>query len=100
LDNTPGLSDGARQAMTAIDPSSSLGQGLWGYCPCTTRRGELHWAGIGHTGSTTVLQFSADSSTSIAVNLADSAWLPDNRADALLQLVDDLRSAVLASPIA
>jgi hypothetical protein len=53
-----------------------------------------------HTGSTTVLQFSADSSTSIAVNLADSAWLPDNRADALLQLVDDLRSAVLASPIA
>ncbi|MEA3214562.1 MAG: D-alanyl-D-alanine carboxypeptidase, partial [Acidimicrobiia bacterium] len=93
--NTPGLSESARQAMANINPSSALGAGLWGYCPCTMVDGQPQWAAIGHSGSTTELQYSPATDIAIVVNLTDSIWAPDTRQDAVIALVAQLRAIAL-----
>jgi CubicO group peptidase (beta-lactamase class C family)/fucose 4-O-acetylase-like acetyltransferase len=94
-DNTPGLSDGARQAMADINPNSALGAGLWGYCPCTMVDGQPQWSAIGHTGSNTELQYSPATNIAIVMNVTDSAWAPGNRQDQLIALATQLRAIAL-----
>jgi CubicO group peptidase (beta-lactamase class C family) len=91
-DNVPGLSDQARQAMADIDPTSTLGAGLWGYCPCTTVDDQPQFAAVGHSGAATELQYSPDPDVAIVVNLSDTIWLPANRQDQLTALFTSLRA--------
>ena len=90
-DNAPGLSRTARDAMADIDPGSTLGAGLWGYCPCTSNAGHPQFAALGHSGAATELQYSSNPDVAIAINLSDSIWVPDNRQDELTELFDTLR---------
>ena len=97
-DNTPRLSDQARDAMANIDPVSALGAGLWGYCPCTSSGGHSQFAAVGHSGAATELQYSTSPDVAIVVNLSDSIWLPDNRQDQLTELFTTLRKLAAEAP--
>jgi CubicO group peptidase (beta-lactamase class C family) len=91
-DNTPGLSTKDLTDMMALDPDSSIGQGVWGYCPCTTdAQGKHHWTAFGHGGAVSQLEYAPADQTSIAVNIDASIYVPDNRQDQLNQLFIDLR---------
>jgi CubicO group peptidase (beta-lactamase class C family) len=96
-DNTPHLSDAARKEMMNIDEDTGIGPGLWGYCPCTVVNGAPHWAAYGHSGSTTIVQYSPDSNVAIVVNATDQIWVPDTRQEALKDLFTALRGIVTAS---
>ena len=64
--------------MTKIDPASSLGTGLIGYCPCTdSPSGDYQWKGLGYAGSTTLIQYSPSDDVAIVVNLSEPLWKPD-----------------------
>ncbi|MCU1346656.1 MAG: hypothetical protein JWL70_2922, partial [Acidimicrobiia bacterium] len=98
-DNGPGLSPQALDAMNQIDPTSALGAGLWGYCPCTSDNGHPQFAAVGHSGAGTELQYSRDPNVSISINLSDSIWVPDNRQDQLTQLFTKLRQIAAEAPV-
>jgi CubicO group peptidase (beta-lactamase class C family) len=64
--------------MTKIDPASSLGTGLIGYCPCTdSASGDYQWKGLGYAGSTTLIQYSPSDDVAIVVNLSEPLWKTD-----------------------
>jgi CubicO group peptidase (beta-lactamase class C family) len=92
------LSPAALGGLQTIDPASSMGQGTWGYCPCTlSTTGESQFAGIGHSGSTTQLEYFSDLGLSVGVNLTDGIWTPDTRQNAIYQLMVSLRTIVAAA---
>ena len=96
--NKAGLAAADLTAMMALDPDSSVGQGLWGYCPCTIdAKGAHHWTALGHGGASTQLEYAPADHLSIAVNIDDSIYAPDNRQDNLNKLFIDLRAIVDAA---
>jgi CubicO group peptidase (beta-lactamase class C family)/surface polysaccharide O-acyltransferase-like enzyme len=95
--NTPELSEASAAAMQDIDPVSGLGAGLIGYCPCTIDSDALlHWTAFGHTGGYSELQYAPNDDLSIAVNVTDSIYTPDDRYDAVQALIQQLRAIALA----
>jgi CubicO group peptidase (beta-lactamase class C family)/fucose 4-O-acetylase-like acetyltransferase len=96
--NSAGLSPLALGGLQTIDAESSMGQGTWGYCPCTlTTAGEHQFSGVGHSGSTTQLEYFSDLGLSVAVNLTDGIWAPDTRQNEMYQLMISLRSVISAN---
>ena len=79
--------------MTTIDPASSLGTGLIGYCPCTLGPdGGYQWKGLGYGGATTLIQYSPSDDVAIVINLSDSLWASDAFFNSILGLFESLRA--------
>jgi CubicO group peptidase (beta-lactamase class C family)/surface polysaccharide O-acyltransferase-like enzyme len=90
-----GLSAATWAMMTTIDPSSSLGSGIIGYCPCTrTGDGEFQWKGLGYAGSTTLVQYSPTDDVAIVINLSEPLWKSDAFFNAVVGLFEAFRTVV------
>lgn len=69
------LSEAAWRNMARLSESTSLGAGLYGYCPCWyDEESRPYWQRIGHSGGTTSLQYARDYDTIIAVQIPDGVW--------------------------
>lgn len=89
------VGDAGWATMNDIDLASGVGGGVWIYCPCATHLdGTYEWRGVGHSGSTTMLVYSPDDDLVIAVNLGDTAYVPDGRYVATVGFIETLRSVV------
>lgn len=87
--------------MTTIDPATSLGEGVWGYCPCTADLdGSTQFTALGHSGSNTQLEYMTDTGMAVAVALGDSVWEPGDRQNALFALMVELRRITASLPAA
>ncbi len=76
-------------AMRSLDPVTSMGAGLYGYCPCTYDGwGDLTWSRLGHSGGTTSLEYDEASDIVFALQLPDGVW--EGNDVALDYLLDDL----------
>jgi CubicO group peptidase (beta-lactamase class C family) len=90
-----GLSAATWTMMATLDPASSLGTGLIGYCPCTVdASGAYQWKAIGYAGSTTLIQYSPSDDVAIVVNLSEPLWKSDAFFASILGLFESLRAAV------
>jgi CubicO group peptidase (beta-lactamase class C family)/surface polysaccharide O-acyltransferase-like enzyme len=70
-DNTPELSATAQSAMRTIDATSSLGEGLTGYCPCTQNiDGSPNFSAFGQTGGYTWMEYVPADKYTLVVNVA------------------------------
>ena len=79
--------------MSTLDPASSLGTGLIGYCPCTLdASGEYQWKAIGYAGSTTLIQYSPSDDVVIVVNLSEPLWKSDAFFASVLGLFESFRA--------
>jgi len=79
--------------MSTIDPASSLGTGLIGYCPCTTGPdGQYQWKGLGYAGSTTLIQYSPSDDVAIVLNLSEPLWRSDAFFNSILGLFESFRA--------
>jgi CubicO group peptidase (beta-lactamase class C family) len=79
--------------MSTIDPASSLGSGLIGYCPCTQGPdGGYQWKGLGYAGATTLIQYSPSDDVAIVINLSDSLWKSDAFFNSIIGLFESLRT--------
>jgi CubicO group peptidase (beta-lactamase class C family) len=87
------LSADAWTMMSTIDPASSLGTGLIGYCPCTqSADGAYQWKGLGYAGATTLIQYSPSDDVAIVINLSDSLWKSDAFFNSINGLFESLRA--------
>jgi CubicO group peptidase (beta-lactamase class C family) len=83
------------EAMNDIDLDTGLGGGEWIYCPCSLEAdGRQTWRGVGHSGGTTMLVYSADDDLVIAVNLGDTLYEPADRYNSVVSFIDVLRRVV------
>jgi CubicO group peptidase (beta-lactamase class C family) len=79
--------------MSTIDPASSLGTGLIGYCPCTAGPdGGYQWKGLGYAGATTLIQYSPSDDVAIVINLSESLWKSDAFFNSINGLFESLRA--------
>jgi CubicO group peptidase (beta-lactamase class C family) len=90
-----GLSADTWTMMSTLDPASSLGTGLIGYCPCTVdASGAFQWKAVGYAGSTTLIQYSPRDDVAIVVNLSEPLWKSDAFFASILGLFESLRAVV------
>jgi CubicO group peptidase (beta-lactamase class C family) len=86
-DNVAGLSPGALESMKRIDPTTGLGQGLIGYCPCEVDdAGAMAFRGYGHTGGYSQVQYFPNGEFAIALHVVDSIYADSARYDAVQDL--------------
>ena len=79
--------------MSTIDPASSLGTGLIGYCPCMIGPdGGYQWKGLGYAGSTTLIQYSPSDDVAIVINLSEPLWKSDAFFNSIIGLFESLRA--------
>ncbi|MEO5837934.1 MAG: serine hydrolase [Acidimicrobiales bacterium] len=79
--------------MSTIDPASSLGTGLIGYCPCIAGPdGGYQWKGLGYAGATTLIQYSPSDDVAIVINLSESLWKSDAFFNSINGLFESLRA--------
>ena len=89
------ISDASWAAATTIDPTSALGAGVIGYCPCIPNsRGTTDFAAIGFGGSTTEIEYAASDRTAIAINITQSIWDPGSRYQDVVDLFGAIRVLV------
>ncbi len=89
------ISDASWAAATTIDPTSALGAGVIGYCPCIPNsRGATDFAAIGFGGSTTEIEYAASDHTAIAINITQSIWDPGTRYQDVVDLFGAIRVLV------
>lgn len=91
-----GMSNALYETMTTtVDPTSALGAGVIGYCPCVANaRGTIDFAAVGYGGSTTEIQFAAEDNTVIAINFTQSIWEPGSRYQDVVDLFGTIRAVV------
>ena len=69
------LRDDAWAQMSKLDEQSSLGAGIYGYCPCWFDDfGRPAWQRIGHSGGTTSLQYDARRDLLFALQVPRGVW--------------------------
>lgn len=69
------LRDEVWSQMSTLDEFSSLGAGLYGYCPCSfDDRGLPAWQRIGHSGGTTSLQYDGGRDLLFAYQVPQGVW--------------------------
>ena len=69
------ISDNAWAQMAFLDQRSSLGAGVYGYCPCTFDSNDQPvWQRIGHSGGTTSLQYDGGQDLLFALQLPRGVW--------------------------
>jgi CubicO group peptidase (beta-lactamase class C family)/peptidoglycan/LPS O-acetylase OafA/YrhL len=69
------LSDNAWAQMAFLDQRSSLGAGIYGYCPCTFDANDQPvWERIGHSGGTTSLQYDGGQDLLFALQVPRGVW--------------------------
>jgi CubicO group peptidase (beta-lactamase class C family)/peptidoglycan/LPS O-acetylase OafA/YrhL len=94
------VSDAGWSAMNDIDLNTGLGGGEWIYCPCSIEAdGRQTWRGVGHSGGTTMLVYSADDDLVIGINLGDTLYEPTDRYNAIVSFIDVLRRVVDAHTV-
>lgn len=76
--------------MSQFNPSTALGAGAMGLCPCS---GGFLW--VGHTGGTTALFYDRRDNVLVAVRIANGIW--GRFEDPLAELVESLRVAGMAA---
>ena len=70
-----GISDDAWAQMAFLDERSSLGAGVYGYCPCSYDDNDQPvWQRIGHSGGTTSLQYDGGQDLLFALQLPRGVW--------------------------
>jgi CubicO group peptidase (beta-lactamase class C family) len=69
------LRDETWTQMANLDESSSLGAGIYGYCPCwIDDSGRPAWQRIGHSGGTTSLQYDGSQDLLFALQVPRGVW--------------------------
>jgi CubicO group peptidase (beta-lactamase class C family) len=69
------ISDEAWAQMALLDQRSSLGAGVYGYCPCTFDNNDQPvWQRIGHSGGTTSLQYDGGQDLLFALQIPRGVW--------------------------
>jgi CubicO group peptidase (beta-lactamase class C family) len=69
------LRDDIWAQMSTLDEHSSLGAGIYGYCPCTfDANGQPVWQRIGHSGGTTSLQYDGNQDLLFAMQVPRGVW--------------------------
>ncbi|MEO8695769.1 MAG: serine hydrolase [Acidimicrobiales bacterium] len=69
------LRDEVWAQMSTLNENSSLGAGLYGYCPCSyDDRGLPAWQRIGHSGGTTSLQYDGGQDLLFALQVPRGVW--------------------------
>ena len=69
------ISDEAWAQMALLDQRSSLGAGVYGYCPCTFDNNDQPiWQRIGHSGGTTSLQYDGGQDLLFSLQIPRGVW--------------------------
>ena len=69
------LRDEVWAQMSALNEYSSLGAGVYGYCPCSyDDRGQPVWQRIGHSGGTTSLQYDGSQDLLFSLQVPRGVW--------------------------
>ena len=69
------LRDEVWAQMARLNEHSSLGAGIYGYCPCSFDDGGLPvWQRIGHSGGTTSLQYDGGQDLLFAIQVPRGVW--------------------------
>lgn len=99
-----GISDTSFATLRDVDPTTGMGFGASGYCPCSNSNGAPSYFAYGGAGGTTLLIYVPRYDLSVALYLTDALW-SDNRFPAVLDLATkiahmhrpDLRTRVESS---
>jgi CubicO group peptidase (beta-lactamase class C family) len=87
------LSPATWAMMTTLDPASSLGTGVIGYCPCTEASdGQYEWKAFGYAGSTTIVQYSPGDDVAIVINVSEPLWKSAAFFGAVIGLIEAFRT--------
>jgi CubicO group peptidase (beta-lactamase class C family)/peptidoglycan/LPS O-acetylase OafA/YrhL len=69
------INDDSWAQLTAFDERSSLGAGVYGYCPCSfDNEGQPTWQRIGHSGGTTSLQYDGGQDLLFSLQVPAGVW--------------------------
>ncbi len=92
VENGAGLSPAMLDTLrVANGPDRFTGGGLWGYCPCPEG-----WSGVGHSGSSGIVQAWPGDGVTIAFAAATQIWDPPSRYDATELLLAGLHRIATA----
>jgi CubicO group peptidase (beta-lactamase class C family) len=91
------LGEDAWNQMATLAESSSLGAGVYGYCPCAyDDNGRPTWQRIGHSGGTTSLEYDPGSDILFAYQVPTGVW--DTHTTPLEELIDQLTTIIANYP--
>ena len=69
------LSDSSWAQLSLLDERSSLGAGIYGYCPFNyDTNGKPVWQRVGHSGGTTSLQYDGGQDLLFALQVPRGVW--------------------------
>ena len=92
--------DGYWAEYATVDPESTVGA-VWGYCPCTIDPdGNRAFGAIGHSGGTTLLNFSEVDDVVVVVDVPSGLWNPEDRHSVAAMFAQRLRTLLAGGAVA